>query len=93
MGGAAFYATSKNPRAKAATAEALEKAKRWSKRETCFVLAHETCLKIRSVEVGELRPQKFQLHGGKEAKYAVKRVLASKNQSPATADASTPTDA
>ena len=77
MGGAAAYAATQRG-AKDAAKEALEKnASRWTKREGCFVLAHETCLKIESAEPGELRPTKISLFFGKEPgsrRFAVRRV-------------------
>ena len=67
-GGAAMYAANQRS-ARDAAKEALERnASRWTLREKCFVLAHETCLKIESTEPGELRPMKFQLFFGKDAK-------------------------
>ena len=75
-GGAAMFA--KNQRgARDAAKEALERnASRWTSREKCFVLAHETCLKIESAEPGELRPTKIQLFFGNDAKrrFAVRLV-------------------
>ena len=77
MGGAAAYAATQRG-AKDAAKEALEKnASRWTKRERCFVLAHETCLKIESAEPGELRPTKIELFFGTEPgsrRFAVRRV-------------------
>ena len=77
MGGAAAYAATQRG-AKDAAKEALEKnASRWTKREGCFVLAHETCLKIESAEPGELRPTKISLFFGNEPgsrRFAVRRV-------------------
>ena len=77
MGGAAAYAATQRG-AKDAAKEALEKnASRWTKREACFVLAHETCLKIESAEPGELRPTKIELFFGNEPgsrRFAVRRV-------------------
>lgn len=77
MGGAAAYAATQRG-AKDAAKEALEKnASRWTKREACFVLAHETCLKIESAEPGELRPTKIELFFGTEPgsrRFAVRRV-------------------
>lgn len=72
MGGAAFYAQSSG-KSKSAADEMIEAAKKWSPKEKCFVMAHETCLKIRASEGGELRPKKFELFGGR-CKYAVRRV-------------------
>ena len=75
-GGAAMYAANQRG-ARDAAKEALERnASRWTSREKCFVLAHETCLKIESAEPGELRPTKIQLFFGNDAKrrFAVRLV-------------------
>ena len=75
-GGAAMYAANQRG-ARDAAKEALERnASRWTSRERCFVLAHETCLKIESAEPGELRPTKIQLFFGNDAKrrFAVRLV-------------------
>ena len=83
MGGAAAYAATQRG-AKDAAKEALEKnASRWTKREACFVLAHETCLKIESAEPGELRPTKIELFFGNEPtsrRFAVRRVTTEENE-------------
>ena len=74
VGGAAFAAQWGS---RDAAKEALERnASRWTSREKCFVLAHETCLKIESAEPGELRPTKIQLFFGNDAKrrFAARRV-------------------
>ena len=91
MGGAAAYAATQRG-AKDAAKEALEKnASRWTKREGCFVLAHETCLKIESAEPGELRPTKISLFFGNEPgsrRFAVRRVATEETEA-ARADGET----